>query len=129
MGHARGTDTTATSCSAWATATGGATAAPRPSFANRGSRSYEEFELKTMRAAVIDSMPGRPAIGDVEIDKPGYGEVLVRPVACGVCHSDLSSIDGSIPVFQPPFVLGHEPAGIVESVGPDVRHLAPGDHV
>lgn len=85
--------------------------------------------MRTIRAAVIDSMPGRPVIADVEIDEPRTGEVLFRTVACGVCHSDLSSIDGSMPFFQPPFVLGHEPAGVVEAVGPDVRHLGPGDHV
>ena len=85
--------------------------------------------MRTIRAAVIDSVPGRPSIAEVEIDEPRTGEVLFRTVACGVCHSDLSSIDGTVPFFQPPFVLGHEPAGIVEAVGPDVRHLAPGDHV
>lgn len=85
--------------------------------------------MKSMLAAVVDNIPGRPTISEVEIDEPRMGEVLIRAVACGVCHSDLSSIDGSISVFQPPFVLGHEPAGIVEAVGPDVRHLKPGDHV
>jgi S-(hydroxymethyl)glutathione dehydrogenase / alcohol dehydrogenase len=82
-----------------------------------------------MRGAVIDEVPGRPTIAEIELDEPGAGEVLVRTVACGVCHSDLSSINGSISMFTPPFVLGHEPAGIVEAVGPDVRHLRPGDHV
>jgi S-(hydroxymethyl)glutathione dehydrogenase/alcohol dehydrogenase len=85
--------------------------------------------MQGMRAAIVDAVPGRPSIGAVEIDDPGPGEVLVRTVACGVCHSDLSSINGSITMFSPPFVLGHEPAGIVEAVGPDVRHLRSGDHV
>jgi S-(hydroxymethyl)glutathione dehydrogenase/alcohol dehydrogenase len=85
--------------------------------------------MKTMRAAVVEDVPGIPVIGDVEVDEPGLGEVLVRTAACGLCHSDLISIDGTVPMFQPPFVLGHEPAGVVEAVGPDVRHLKPGDHV
>jgi alcohol dehydrogenase len=64
----------------------------------------------------------------VELAGPGEGEVLVRIVAAGLCHSDLSVIDGNRP--RPlPMVLGHETAGIVEAVGPGVHDLAPGDHV
>ena len=82
-----------------------------------------------MRAALIEANPGRPVVADVDIDKPGFGEVLVQTVACGLCHSDLSSINGTFSMFQPPFVLGHEAAGVVTEVGPDVDHLSPGDHV
>lgn len=68
------------------------------------------------------------AIESLELDPPGPGEVLVRIRAAGLCHSDLSVIDGNRP--RPvPMVLGHEVAGIVESVGPEVSSLAPGDHV
>lgn len=64
----------------------------------------------------------------VELAGPGEGEVLVRIVAAGLCHSDLSVIDGNRP--RPlPMVLGHETAGIVEAVGAGVHDLAQGDHV
>ena len=82
-----------------------------------------------MRAAVVESVPGTPRIRDVEVDAPGIGEVLVRTVASGVCHSDLHALSGHGMAFPAPFVLGHEPAGVVEAVGPGVRHLRPGDHV
>ena len=62
------------------------------------------------------------------VREPGNGEVLVAVQAAGVCHSDLSVIDGTIP-WKPPSVLGHEGAGIVESVGPGVPSVEPGDHV
>ena len=82
-----------------------------------------------MRAAVLETMPGTPTIEDVEIDTPGIGEVFLRVVASGVCHSDVHALTGHGMAFPVPFVLGHEPAGIVEAVGPGVRHLQPGDHV
>jgi S-(hydroxymethyl)glutathione dehydrogenase/alcohol dehydrogenase len=65
---------------------------------------------------------------DVQIDSPGPGEVLVKTVASGICHSDLHVIEGALPV-PPPCILGHEPAGIVEAVGDGVADFAPGDHV
>ena len=69
-----------------------------------------------MKAAVMRST-GKPlTIEDIEISNPGAHEVIVRIAAVGVCHSDLHIIDGTIPI-QPPVVLGHEPAGIVEEVG------------
>ena len=68
------------------------------------------------------------AIEELELDPPGPGEVLVRIKAAGLCHSDLSVINGDRP--RPlPMALGHEAAGIVEEVGPGVADLAPGDHV
>jgi Zn-dependent alcohol dehydrogenase len=67
-------------------------------------------------------------IADLELDGPGAGEVLVRVRAAGLCHSDLSVIDGSRPRVMP-MVLGHEAAGEVVEVGPEVSGLAPGDHV
>ena len=85
--------------------------------------------MQSMRAAVVDSVPGVPTIQDVEISEPGLGEVLIRTVATGVCHSDLHVMDGTGMSMPTPFVLGHEPAGIVEAVGSGVRRPPPGDHV
>ncbi len=81
-----------------------------------------------MKAAVLREV-GKPlAIEQVQINKPGPNEVLIRTVAAGVCHSDLHFIEGSYPA-QVPVVLGHESAGIVEQVGSEVRTCKPGDHV
>ena len=89
-----------------------------------------------VRAAVLRRMglprpyaESRPlAVEEVELDPPGPGEVLVEVAAAGLCHSDLSVIDGARP--RPlPMVLGHEGAGTVEQVGDGVSDLAPGDHV
>jgi S-(hydroxymethyl)glutathione dehydrogenase/alcohol dehydrogenase len=65
---------------------------------------------------------------EVQIDDPGPGEVLVKTKATGICHSDLTVLEGGLPI-PPPCVLGHEPAGIVEVVGDGVSDFAPGDHV
>jgi S-(hydroxymethyl)glutathione dehydrogenase/alcohol dehydrogenase len=81
-----------------------------------------------MKAAVMRAIREPLRIEDVRVDGPGPREVLVRTVAAGVCHSDLHVLEGSLPSTLPT-VLGHEPAGIVESVGVEVRHVAPGDHV
>ena len=64
----------------------------------------------------------------LEVRQPGPKEVRVQMAAAGVCHSDLSVIDGTIP-FPAPAVLGHEGAGVVESVGSAVTSVRPGDHV
>ncbi|MDO5604118.1 MAG: alcohol dehydrogenase catalytic domain-containing protein [Paracoccus sp. (in: a-proteobacteria)] len=67
-------------------------------------------------------------VREVDLDPPGPGEVLIRLGAAGVCHSDLSVINGTRP--RPvPMVLGHEASGFVEEVGAGVSDLAPGDHV
>ncbi len=81
-----------------------------------------------MRAAVLNSIPGRLDVEDVEIGEPGPREVLVRTVAAGLCHSDLHFMEGKYP-FPCPAVLGHESAGIVEAVGSMVHYVQPGDHV
>jgi S-(hydroxymethyl)glutathione dehydrogenase/alcohol dehydrogenase len=81
-----------------------------------------------MKAAVMRSTGSPLAIEDIDISDPEPHEVIVRTAAVGVCHSDLHIIDGTIPI-QPPIVLGHEPAGVVEEVGSEVRAFAPGDHV
>ncbi len=66
---------------------------------------------------------------DVELAGPGPGEVLVRLLACGVCHTDLYTASGADPSGYAPAVLGHEGAGVVEAIGEGVRSVAPGDHV
>ena len=81
-----------------------------------------------MRAAVYHGGGRRVAIEDVRVKDPGVGEVRVAIRAAGLCHSDLSVIDGSIP-YPTPVVLGHEGAGIVEAVGPGVTAVKEGDAV
>ncbi|MGE3848973.1 MAG: Zn-dependent alcohol dehydrogenase [Gammaproteobacteria bacterium] len=68
------------------------------------------------------------SVVNVDLDKPKTGEVLVKMKATGICHSDLSIINGTIR-WKLPSVLGHEGAGIVESVGEGVANVKPGDHV
>src|SRR6185503_18294933 len=81
-----------------------------------------------MKAAVFHG-PHQPlTIEDVHIDKPIGREVLVRVVGSGVCHSDLHFVDGYYP-FPTPAILGHEAAGIVQAVGPQVSEFKAGDHV
>jgi S-(hydroxymethyl)glutathione dehydrogenase/alcohol dehydrogenase len=80
-----------------------------------------------MRAIVFDG--NEPVVTDeVEARDPGPDEIVVAVAAAGVCHSDLSVINGTIP-FPTPVVLGHEGAGVVEAVGPGVTHVKEGDHV
>ncbi len=89
-----------------------------------------------IRAAVLYEMgKARPyhqsnplVIEELELGRPGKGEILVKIHAAGLCHSDLSVIDGNRP-RQVPMVLGHEAAGEVVELGPDVRDLSKGDHV
>jgi S-(hydroxymethyl)glutathione dehydrogenase/alcohol dehydrogenase len=81
-----------------------------------------------MRAAVLRAAGTRISVEDVALREPGAGEVRVRIAASGVCRSDLSVQDGTIP-HPLPAVLGHEGAGVVEECGPGVRGLANGDHV
>ncbi len=82
-----------------------------------------------MRAAVLEDF-GRPLeVQQVELADPRQGEVLVRLVACGVCHTDLYTASGADPSGYAPAVLGHEGAGVVEAVGEGVTSVAPGDHV
>lgn len=89
-----------------------------------------------VRAAVLQRL-GAPApyaqsrpleIEEVDLAPPGPGEVLVRIAAAGLCHSDLSILNGDRP-RRTPIVLGHEAAGVVEALGEGVTDLVPGDHV
>src|ERR671910_2412194 len=78
---------------------------------------------------VVAAAKGDPVgIETVLVPDPGPGEALVRVQACGVCHTDLHYREGAIN-DEFPFLLGHEAAGVVEAVGPDVGNVAPGDFV
>lgn len=90
----------------------------------------EEQTMPTMKAAVVKQF-GKPlTIEDVPVPQPGPGEVLVRVKACGVCHTDLHAASGDWPVKPvPPFIPGHEAAGIVAALGPGVSNLKVGDAV
>ena len=91
--------------------------------------------MKTRVAILSDFQPSRPyassrplSIEEIELEEPGYGEALVRIESAGVCHSDLSTIDGIL--TKPlPIVLGHEAAGVVERIGPGVTSVKAGDKV
>lgn len=77
---------------------------------------------------IVYTAGGVEVTDQLAVRDPGPKEVRVRVAAAGVCHSDLSVIDGTIP-FPPPVVLGHEGAGVVEAVGAEVRSVKVGDHV
>lgn len=68
------------------------------------------------------------AVETIDVRAPARDEVTIRVAACGVCHSDLSATNGTIPI-PPPLVLGHEGAGVVVEVGEGVTRLEVGDHV
>jgi S-(hydroxymethyl)glutathione dehydrogenase/alcohol dehydrogenase len=82
-----------------------------------------------IRAAVLEQFGAPLVVQEVDLAEPGTGEVLVRLVACGVCHTDMYTASGVDPSGYAPTVLGHEGAGVVERCGPDVTLLAEGDHV
>jgi S-(hydroxymethyl)glutathione dehydrogenase / alcohol dehydrogenase len=82
-----------------------------------------------IRAAVLEAFGEPLNVTEVDLAEPRGNEVLVRLVACGVCHTDLYTASGVDPSGYAPTVLGHEGAGVVEALGPDVRDLAVGDHV
>jgi propanol-preferring alcohol dehydrogenase len=86
--------------------------------------------MPTMKAAIVKQF-GKPlVIEDVPVPQPGPGEILVRVKACGVCHTDLHAASGDWPVKPvPPFIPGHEAAGIVAALGPGVKNLKVGDAV
>jgi S-(hydroxymethyl)glutathione dehydrogenase/alcohol dehydrogenase len=82
-----------------------------------------------MRAAVLEQFGQPLVVQEVELAEPRAGEVLVRLVACGVCHTDMYTASGVDPSGYAPAVLGHEGAGVVEAIGDDVTDLRVGDHV
>jgi propanol-preferring alcohol dehydrogenase len=84
----------------------------------------------TMKAAVVRAFGQPLVIEDVPVPVPGRGEILVKVRACGVCHTDLHAASGDWPVKpQPPFIPGHEAAGVVAALGPDVTGFRLGDAV
>lgn len=83
----------------------------------------------TVRAAVLDTAPGKLTVEELELDdRLEPDEVRVRVRACGLCHSDLHMLEGTLPTAVPT-VPGHEIAGVVEAIGSAVTDLAPGAHV
>jgi len=82
-----------------------------------------------IRAAVLEEFAKPLVVQEVELADPGPGEVLVRLVACGVCHTDMYTASGVDPSGYAPTVLGHEGAGVVERCGEDVSLVREGDHV
>jgi len=78
--------------------------------------------------AMVCTETGKVSLEQVELDPPRAGEIRVKLGATGVCHSDLSVINGVLPL-PPPIVLGHEGAGVVEELGDGVSSLSVGDHV
>lgn len=91
--------------------------------------------MKTKAAVLYDMQQPTPyadskplVVEEVTLSKPGLGEVLVEMAGAGLCHSDLSVIDGSRPRVMP-MVMGHEASGIVREVGQGVHNLKPDDHV
>ena len=80
--------------------------------------------------AAVAHEAGKPlAIEDIDVEGPRAGECLVEIKATGICHTDEFTLSGADPEGVFPAVLGHEGAGVVVETGPDVRSLAPGDHV
>ena len=86
--------------------------------------------MKTMKAAVVKAFGEPLVIEQVPIPEVGPGQLLVKVVATGVCHTDLHAAEGDWPVKpQPPFIPGHEGAGFVVAVGEGVKHIKEGDRV
>ncbi|MFC1886424.1 Zn-dependent alcohol dehydrogenase [Thermodesulfobacteriota bacterium] len=85
--------------------------------------------MTTTKAAILNKYETPLSIEEVEYAKPGDGQVLVKLMASGVCHSDYHVIKGEWTQVPTPNILGHEGAGVVEQIGPGVTSVAPGDHV
>ena len=83
---------------------------------------------QTVKGVIARSKGAEVELVDVVVPDPGPNDVIVRVQACGVCHTDLAYRDGGIN-DEYPFLLGHEAAGVVETVGDRVTHVAEGDYV
>jgi NDMA-dependent alcohol dehydrogenase len=81
------------------------------------------------RAAILRGPGSKWEVETIELDEPQTGEVLVRMVAAGLCHSDDHAVTGDVPREYHPFCGGHEGAGIIEAVGPGVTTVSVGDHI
>src|ERR1700690_1189127 len=82
-----------------------------------------------IKAAGLEQFGAPLEVQEIDLAEPRAGEVLVRLVACGVCHTDMYTASGADPSGYTPTVLGHEGAGVVERCGSDVTLVAEGDHV
>jgi len=86
--------------------------------------------MKTMKAAVVKAFGQPLVIEQVPIPEVGPGQLLVKVIATGVCHTDLHAAEGDWPVKpQPPFIPGHEGVGYVVAVGEGVKNILEGDRV
>ena len=85
--------------------------------------------VDTMRAQRLYTDSKTIAVEDVPIPEPGPGEVLVKVAFCGICHSDLSLINGTFPAFLPVVTQGHETSGTIAKLGPGVTGWKEGDRV
>lgn len=86
--------------------------------------------MTTMRAAVVPELGGKLEIREVPVPEPGPGQVLVRMLASGLCHTDIHAARGDWPVKpNPPFIPGHEGVGVIERTGPGATLHQPGDRV
>jgi propanol-preferring alcohol dehydrogenase len=92
-------------------------------------RAIRDKGLLLMQAALLHTLGQPLTFADVPTPAPGPGEVLVRTRACGICGTDLHLLDGWGYTPALPFVMGHEPAGVVAEVGAGVTGFAPGDRV
>ncbi len=90
-----------------------ASAVTRPGSARRSVNCM----IRLGKAVVCREVNGAPRVERIRIEAPQRHEVMIEVAACGVCHSDLSVLNGTIPI-PPPVVLGHEGAGVVSEVGP-----------
>ncbi len=83
-----------------------------------------------MKAAVLRKGSPTLEVLDVPTPAPGPGQALVEIAACGMCHTDLHYLDHGVSTFKaPPIILGHEPAGTVAALSPDVTNVSEGDRV
>tara|TARA_Y100000588_G_scaffold79493_1_gene83128 strand:+ start:1278 stop:2360 length:1083 start_codon:yes stop_codon:yes gene_type:complete len=82
-----------------------------------------------MKSAVLYEPRTKVVIERMDLSDPGFGEVLIKMMSSGVCHSDWHVVKGEWNHLPLPIILGHEGSGIVEAVGPNVQHVKVGDHV
>jgi NDMA-dependent alcohol dehydrogenase len=92
-------------------------------------RIQEVGQTMKTKAAILRQAPGKWETVSLDVEEPRHGELLVKMVASGLCHSDDHICTGDIPVATYPFVGGHEGAGVVEKVGPNTQGWEVGDHV
>src|SRR6478672_5634183 len=101
-----------------------------PKYISKPHSAEQNGDMMEQRSkAVVCREINQPVtVEHILVEAPRRGEVMIKLAACGVCHSDLSATNGTIP-FPPPVILGHEGAGTVVAVGDGVSDYAVGDHV